>query len=201
MALQFVILLVEEVHLILQLQDSLLILLILVLEVELLHVLSRHVKIVETKDLIISNFDLGGQLLGELLLILELLLQLSQHLVVLLASLIGLSDLLSPLALVDEHGLLHLETSGHSSVSSGQVLSLLQGVGHLYGLLVTLEVVVLELIELAETLDDLVLARVVYFLECFLHLSLEPNILSINLSNSLIFGVHEELEILALLLE
>lgn len=72
---------------------------------------------------------------------------------------------------------------------------------HLNALLIALEHVVLLLVELTETLNYLVLAWIVDLLQCFLHLSLQFNVLMIDLGNPLVFGVNQELEILAFLLE
>ena len=72
---------------------------------------------------------------------------------------------------------------------------------HINILFISLEHVVFFLIELTETLDDLVLAWIVNLLKCFLHLSLELYVLVVDFGDSLVFGVNQELEVLAFLLK
>jgi len=74
-------------------------------------------------------------------------------------------------------------------------------VSHLDALLIALKHVIFLLVELTESLYDLVLAWVVNLLKCLLHLSLKFDVFLIDLRDSLVFGVNQELEVLAFLLE
>lgn len=72
---------------------------------------------------------------------------------------------------------------------------------HLDALLIALKHVIFLLVELTESLYDLVLAWIVNLFKCLLHLSLKFDVFLIDLRDSLVFGVNQELEILAFLLE
>ena len=108
LALQFIVLSVQEIDLALQLDDALLVLLVLVLHIDLLKVLDWRVQVVKAENLVIANFDLGLELLRELLFGGEALLHLVQDLVQLLATVICLAHLLRPLVLLPEEVLLDL---------------------------------------------------------------------------------------------
>ena len=73
--------------------------------------------------------------------------------------------------------------------------------GHLDALLIALKHVIFLLVELTESLYDLVLAWVINLLKCLLHLSLKFDVFLIDLRDSLVFGVNQKLEVLAFLLE
>jgi hypothetical protein len=64
-----------------------------------------------------------------------------------------------------------------------------------------LEHVILLLIELAQSLYNLVLAWIVDLLQGLLHLSFELNVLLVNLRDSLVFRVNQELKVLTFLLQ
>lgn len=104
----------------------------------------------ESEDFVISDLDFACEFLSELLLLLELNLELTKHLMVLLAPLVSFSHFKSPLVLVDEHGLLHLKAGGNS-IDSGWthstkllrhtftfIASFLDSVSHLNALLIAL---------------------------------------------------------------
>ena len=73
--------------------------------------------------------------------------------------------------------------------------------GHLHALLIPLQHVVLLLVELAQALHDLVLAWIVDLFQSLLHLGFKLDVFHINLLNPLVFGVNQELEVLAFLLQ
>lgn len=100
LALQFLVLSVQEVHLTLELDDALLILLILVLHIDLLKILDRCVQVMEAQDLVVTDLDLVFEFLSELLLGGEALLHLVNDLVQLLATVVSLAHFLGPLSLL-----------------------------------------------------------------------------------------------------
>lgn len=108
LALQFIVLSVQEIHLALQLDNTLLVLLVLVLQIDLLKILHRCVQIVKTENLFVTDLDLGFEVLRELLLSREALLHLVQDLIQLLATVICLAHFLRPLVLLSEEVLLYL---------------------------------------------------------------------------------------------
>ena len=197
---------------ILEVLNSLVVLLILVFEVDLLQVLSRRVEVVEPQDLLVPYLDLFGKVVRELLLLYDLLLELLDCLSELLTSLISLSEIGSPLVLANEHSLLYLKARGDSvdgtwahlrfpTIMEG-VLRLLDSAIHLDALLVALgDVGVDSLVKVAESLHDLVLAGKIDLFEGVLHANFELDDLGIGLLDSLVLGIEEVLEIVALLLQ
>jgi len=89
--LESVVFSVEEVDLVLKVLHRRFILLILVLQVDLLQVLSGSIQIMKPQNLLVSHLDLVCQILGELLLFADLLLELIDDLRELLTTLVGLS--------------------------------------------------------------------------------------------------------------
>ena len=132
---------------------------------------------------------------------------------VLLTSLVSFTDLESPLVLVNQHRLLHLQAwvdsingwRSHSVEFLRHTLtfiaSFLDSVGHFNALLIALKHVIFLFVELTESFHDLVLAWVVNLFESLLHLSLKLHVFLINFRDPLVFGVNQELEVLAFLLE
>ena len=207
--LKLIVLLVQEIDLVLKLLDSLLILLVLVVKIDLFQILNWLVEVMESQNFIVSHLDLLLEVSCELFLLSDLLLESSEHLVVLLASLISFTNLLGPLVLVCQHSFLNLESGGncgwtvvHLNTSIFHVSCLLNGMGHLDALLVALKhVVSIIFIESAQSIDDLVLAREVNLFERLLHLGLQLDVFHIDFLNSHILRVNQELEILAFLLK
>lgn len=191
--LELFVLPVQEVYLALQLDDALLVLLILVLEVDLLKVLSRRVEVVKAEYLFITHLDLAFEILREFLLDCQSLLHLVQDLVELLAAVVSFAQFLSPLVLLPEDVLLNLQAHRHgveaicASLTVHQV-DFLERIGHFHALFMALhQICVVLAVELAEAVDDLVLARLVYPLQSLLHLRLELHLLLLKVSDSLVF--------------
>ena len=206
LALQFVVLSVQEVHLSLQLDNTLLVLLVLVLQIDLLKILDGCVKVVEAEDLFVTDLDLGFEVLGELLLSGEPLLHLVQDLVQLVATVICLAHLLGPLILLSEEVLLYLEADSGSAGAhriqlTARAIILLHSVCKLHALCLLQQIRFLLAVELAQPLDDLVLVRQVNALQILLHLRFQLDLLLLKVSYSLILRIDQELEVLALILE
>jgi hypothetical protein len=160
--LQLLVLSVQEVDLALQFDDTLLILLVLVLQIDLLEVLNRGVEVVEAQDLLVADFDLVLEFLGELLLGGESLLHLVNDLVQLLAAVVGFPHLLGPLSLLTEKVLLDLHAHGDRANAVGihlcvHTVALLHGVGKLHALSLLQQICLLLTIELAQAFHDLIL--------------------------------------------
>lgn len=203
--LQLIIFLVQEIDLVLKFLDSLFVLLVLVMEVDLFQILNWLVEVMESQNFIVSHLDLLLEISCEFFLLCDLLLESAEHLVILLTSLIGFTNLLRPLVLIGQDSLLNLESGGNCGwtiVHLNASVSLLNGMGHLDALFVALKhVVSIIFIKSAQSIDDLVLAREVNLFERFLHLGLQLDVFDIDFLNSHILGVNQELEILAFLLK
>ena len=79
---------------------------------------------------------------------------------------------------------------------------LLDCMSHLEALLMTLEHIVgLLVVELAEAIHNLVLAWQVNLIKRLLHLRLQPDILLVDLLDSLVFRINKEFEVLTLILK
>ena len=202
LSLQLVVLLVEEVHLILEFGDGLLVLLVLILDVDLLQVLCGRIQIVEPEDLVVAHFHLLNQVLGVVLFVYESLLELLKHLDVLFAPLVGFAHFGSPLVLVNENGLLHSVSLLRGIWTALQSLGFLESTRDFHLLLKAADhVLAIGFVEGAETVDDLVLAGHVDLFEGLLHLSLEPSHLQVLLLHPLLLGFDEEPQVLALFLQ
>lgn len=190
--LQFIVLLVQEIDLVLKLLDSLFVLLVLVVEVDLFQILNWLVEVMESQNFIVSHLDLLLEISSELFLLCDLLLKSPEHLVVLLTSLISFTNLLRPLILVSQDSLLNLKSGGncgwtvvHLNASIVHVSCLLYGMGHLDALFIALKhVVSIIFIKSAQSIDDLVLAREVNLFERLLHLGLQLDVFHIDFLNS-----------------
>jgi hypothetical protein len=167
----------------------------------------------QTQNFVVTDLDLGSELLGELLLLLKLQLESREHLVVLFYSLVSFTDLKSPLVLIYEHSVLHLKArvdsvDGWWATHAIELLvhafaivaGLLDSVSHFHALLIALKHIVLLFVELTQTFHDLILAWIIDLFQSLLHLGLELDIFRINFLDSLVLGVNQELQILAFLL-
>lgn len=189
--LELFVLSVQEIDLALQFNYTLLILLVLVFQVNLLKILHRRVQVVQTKDLRVPYFDLALQLLDELLFLGKTLLHLVHNLIQLLATVVRLPHLLSPLGLLPEDVLLDLHAHGdgvgargiHRAVHSG---ALLHSVGKFHALSLLEQIRFLLTVELAQSFNNLVLTWEVNALQILLHLRLELGLLLFKTSNSLV---------------
>ena len=177
--LQLVVFFVQEVDLALQLLDRPATLLIDMLHVELLEVLRWHVHVVQAQNLFVADANLLDKGLAVRLLLLEALLQNSEHLTHLVQALISLAHLTGPLRALIQTILL----VGHVVHRCEAVVRLLQQIAvDVDGLLLALQHVLACLaVELTEALDDLVLAGQVDALEGALQLGLELDQLAVKL--------------------
>ena len=209
LSLELVIFLVQEINLIRELLDSLFILLVLVMKVDFLQILNWLVEIVKPQNFIVSNLYFLGEFSRELLFILDLYLECPEHLMVLLTPLISFTNFLSPLVLINQDGLLHLNSSGngwwaivHFGAFIFHISNFLNSVSHINALLIPLEKVVSAiLIKSTQPINNLILARKINLFKRFLHLRFQLDVLSINFLNSHILWVNQELEILAFFLK
>lgn len=205
LSLQLIILFVQKVDLVLKFLDSLFVLFVLVVEVDLFQILNWLVEVMESQNFIVSHLDFLLEISCELFLLCDLLLEGSEHLVVLLTSLISFTNLLRPLVLVSQDSLLDLESGGNCGwtvVHLNASVSLLNCMCHLDALFVALKhVVSIIFIKGTQSINDLVLARKINLFERFLHLGLQLDVFHIDFLNSHILRVNQELEILAFLLK
>ena len=162
----------------------------------------------KSQDFLVSNLDLGSELSTKVLFANQFSLEVWNHKMVLFASFISLTNFLSPLVLINESCLLIMESSSywsrHSHVTFSTILAhgLLYSMIHFKVLLVALKhIVCLLIVKLTQSFNNLILTWEVNFIEGFLHLCLQFDILSVNLLNPLIFWINKEFEILTFILE